>query len=111
MKNALERRQQILEILCERRRESVDNLAYEFGVNERTIRRDVEALSLSYPIYTTQGIGGGVQIMSGFTLGRKYLSEQETELLEKLLPQLSGADILTMKSILKKFKTPERGKK
>lgn len=111
MKNALERRQQILEVLCERRHESVENLAYEFGVHERTIRRDIENLSLSYPIYTTQGVGGGVYIMDGFKLGRKYLNNEETLLLEKLLTQLKGNDRATMKAILKKFKEAGRGTK
>lgn len=111
MKNALERRQQILEVLCERRHESVENLAYEFGVHERTIRRDIENLSLSYPIYTTQGVGGGVYIMDGFKLGRKYLNSEETLLLEKLLTQLKGNDRATMTAILKKFKEAGRGTK
>lgn len=111
MKNALERRQQILEVLCERRHESVENLAYEFGVHERTIRRDIENLSLSYPIYTTQGVGGGVYIMDGFKLGRKYLNNEETLLLEKLLTQLKGNDRAIMKAILKKFKEVGRGSK
>ena len=52
VQSALERRQEILEVLCERRHESVENLATEFGVNERTIRRDLEYMTLSYPIYT-----------------------------------------------------------
>ncbi len=111
MKNALERRQQILEVLCERRHESVENLAYEFGVHERTIRRDIENLSLSYPIYTTQGVGGGVYIMDGFKLGRKYLNTEEALLLEKILPQLKVNDRAIMMAILEKFKEKGRGKK
>ena len=53
---ANERRMAILEALCERRREQVANLAFEFGVTEWTIRQDILTLSLSYPVYTVQGI-------------------------------------------------------
>ena len=42
MQSAVERRQAILEILCERRHEKIDNLAFEFEVERRTIRRDIE---------------------------------------------------------------------
>ena len=47
---AIERRQAILEVLSVRRYETRYNLAFEFSVNEKTIRRDIEILSLDYPI-------------------------------------------------------------
>lgn len=50
---ALERRQALLELLCERRYEKMANLAFEFGVSRQTIQNDVLELSLSYPIYTS----------------------------------------------------------
>ena len=37
-----ERREAILEVLCKRRQETIDNLAQEFGVSRRTIRYDIE---------------------------------------------------------------------
>lgn len=46
--DAVERRQQILELLCQRRKDTMQNLAAELGVSERTIRRDVEILTRSY---------------------------------------------------------------
>ena len=36
--DAVERRQQILELLCQRRKDTMQNLAAELGVSERTIR-------------------------------------------------------------------------
>ena len=60
---AAERRQQILELLCQRRKETVSNLAAELGVCERTIRRDIETLTLQYPVETVCGrYGGGVKL-------------------------------------------------
>ena len=65
-------------------------------------------MSISYPIYTTKGTGGGVHVVDGYRLGRKYLSETESDLLEKLASKLTGDDFATMQSILKKFKEPRR---
>ena len=39
-----ERRAAILDALCIRRQDTIANLAEEFGVNEKTIRRDIEEL-------------------------------------------------------------------
>ena len=55
----------ILAIMCERRYETMANLASEFSVDRRTIRRDIEILALSFPLYTTKGTGGGVYIVNG----------------------------------------------
>ena len=46
MLKANERRQKILEILCVRRQETMENLAQEFNVTTRTIRSDIEELTL-----------------------------------------------------------------
>ena len=108
VQSALERRQEILEVLCERRRESVENLATEFGVNERTIRRDIEYMTLSYPIYTVPGKGGGVYVGEGYRLGKKYLTDKQAELLEELSKGLTGNELAVMQSILKTFKEPRR---
>ena len=109
--SSMERRMEILETLCRRRNDTVENLANEFGVSKRTIKYDIEALSLSYPIYTTQGNGGGVHVVDGFRMGRKYMSDEQTALLEKLAVKLTGTDLKTMQEILKTFKEPKRGNK
>ena len=109
---ATERRMAILAILCKRRFEKVENLAFEFGVCEWTIRQDVMELSLSYPIYTKTGkYGGGVYVVDGYKLGMKYMTTEQTELLEKILLELTGGEFLTMQSIIKTFKEPKRGGK
>lgn len=75
MKSTAERRQLILEALCDRRRDTVENLATEFDVSHRTIRNDILVLSCSYPVYTVQGNGGGIFVAEGFRLGRRYLDD------------------------------------
>lgn len=100
---AAERRQAILEALCVRRHDTRENLAFEFGVSKRTIEYDVLELSLTYPIYTTQGNGGGIHVVDGFYLDKPHLNEKEVALLSKILPTLTGEDNKTMSEILKKY--------
>ncbi|MEQ2723056.1 DeoR family transcriptional regulator [Phascolarctobacterium faecium] len=50
MQSALDRRQSILEAISDRRFETLENLAAEFGVSKATIRRDIEILGCSAPI-------------------------------------------------------------
>ena len=112
MKNTAERRLRLIEILCKRRRETIDNLAYELCVSKRTIRYDIEILSVSFPIYTTTGPYGGVFIASGFNLGMRYLTDSQCELLERLLEMVEGTDKQTLHIIIKTFRKPEiKGKK
>jgi predicted DNA-binding transcriptional regulator YafY len=99
-----ERRLEIMETLCHRRHETMENLAFEFGVSIRTIRNDIDHLSLSYPLETMRGrYGGGVRVMDGFYMNRKYLNPEQKDLLERLRTSLSGADLTIMNSIFKDF--------
>jgi predicted DNA-binding transcriptional regulator YafY len=92
-----ERRMEIMEVLCQRRQETMENLATEFGVSIRTIRNDIDYLSLSYPLETIRGrYGGGVRVMDGFYMNRKYLKPEQKELLERLGTSLSGKDLTIM---------------
>ena len=100
---ASERRNAILEDLCMRRFERINNLAFQYGVTERTIRNDIMILSLEYPIYTAQGNGGGIYVDKNFRLGKVFLKNEQQELLERLLPGLDGKDAEVMKAILKTF--------
>ena len=52
MGRAKERQQRILEILSFRRSETMANLAEELNVSIRTIRYDIDALTISAPIFT-----------------------------------------------------------
>ncbi len=99
-----ERRQKLLEVLCLRRRDTCDNLAFEFNVSNATIRRDLEVLMCSYPIETIRGrYGGGVKVADGYYLYRKILTPTQTALLRKLRGQLAGDDLETLDSILLQF--------
>ena len=109
MQSATERRQLVLEAISDRRQVKLDDLAADFGVSERTIRRDVELLSCSYPIVTVQGGGGGVRAMDGWYVSRRYLQDDQEALLRSLLPGLQPEQQKTMQSILAAFAKPTKG--
>ncbi len=103
MLSALERRQEILEALNLRRFETIDRLASEFHVSRSTIRRDIEVLSISFPIYTKKGLHGGILIDPQFHLYRCYLTPKQEHLLRSLMMSLSDSDLHLMQSILDTF--------
>ena len=105
---ALERRQAIIELLCERRTEKIENLAFEFSVNECTIRRDIQELSLSYPIYTKTGTYGGVYVAEDYYLGKQYLESEEKELLESLSVTVGDDQRKMLESIIRRFGRPSK---
>ena len=107
---ATERRRAIFETVCRRRRDTRENLAFEFGVSVRTIEYDVQRLSQSYPIYTEQGRAGGIYVMKGYRLDGRYLSADEQAFLERLAGALSGEDRAKIESIIKKFGLQEERK-
>ena len=108
MKNTTERRQLILEALSDRRADTLDNLAVEFNVSKMTIRRDIEILSCSAPIFTTAGrYGGGIRVADGWYVGRRYLRDDQEQLLCKLMDGLQPEDQKTMQAILTAFAKPK----
>ncbi len=99
-----DRRKAILAYLNDRRYDTVRNLAETFQVSERTIRKDIEELSCSYPIQTVRGrYGGGIYIAEWFHWQSNVLSPMQEELLRRLLLTLTGEDVIIMRSILVKF--------
>ena len=101
-----ERRSAIIAVLCQRRFESLTNLASEFDVTTRTIKRDVLDLSRTYPITTIRGHNGGIKMEAWFNPDRKVLSNQQENLLIRLKESLSGEDLIIMNTILVQFGTP-----
>ena len=102
-----------------RRHDTVKNLAADFGVSERTIRRDIDILSLTEPIYTQSGrYGGGVYVMEGHYAERPYLSDTESELLHKLCSVaqkqdrcfLTEDEMVLLMSITKNYARPSNYK-
>lgn len=60
---SVERQKEILNVLYENGHVTIKSLSNRFDVSERTIRRDIDFLSLTEPIYTKAGrFDGGVYI-------------------------------------------------
>lgn len=74
---------EILYLLVEKREITAGELARRLEVSERTIYRDVDALSAAgIPVYAQKGKGGGIRLMDQFVLDRTLLSgEQQDEIL------------------------------
>lgn len=104
---ATERRQKLLETLCRHRHDKIDNLAFEFCVSERTIRRDIQELSLSYPIYTdSRRNSAGVHIEEGYYLNKQYLKPEQKAFLETIANRLRGEEQEKMQEIIDRFGRP-----
>ena len=108
MQSAIERRQQVLEEISDRRQVQIESLAAEFGVSRRTIERDILVLSCSYPIITVQGGAGGVRAMDGWYASRRYLHDDQEALLRKLMDGLQPDEQQTMQRILTAFAKPHK---
>ena len=109
MASSIEPRQRILETLSERRYETVNNLAVEFQVCRNTIRNDLDELTLTAPIFTVKGNGGGVRVVDGWYKDCRYLRQEDEALLVRLLPKLNAKEQKQMQRILSTFAKPRVG--
>ena len=108
MVNQYERRKSIYNVLCIRRCDTITRLAAEFGVNERTIRRDIVWLTLSFPIETCRGRYGGVKLAEWFYPMKSYLCPRQLSALQRLTLQCHGDDLIAVNSIITQFSPRER---
>lgn len=113
-----ERRVEIMRILCRRRYEKISTLAEEFGVSARTILRDIDVLSITEPIYTQTGRGGGVYVIDGYAMSRMYMTDTELAVLHKLVAlaenkavcNLDTEEFSTLKRIISQYTKPKKRK-
>ena len=83
---------------------TASDYAKEFNVSIHTIQRDIEELTLVYPLVTVRGrYGGGVKVEDWYHPGRKTLSPVQAQLLKKLATSLNGQDLKIMNSIFVDF--------
>ena len=89
----VERREEILKLLISRRKSTVPILMHEFHVSEKTIRRDIRALMLKYPL----------EIPEWYAPNKNLLSKEEVTVLEELLQKADVYQSRILKQILARF--------
>ena len=100
---------EILYLLVEKRAVTAGELAERLEVSERTIYRDVDALSAAgIPVFTQKGQGGGIRLMDQFVLDRALLSRaQQDEILfalQAILATGGGAEEETLARLTALFR-------
>lgn len=105
---------QIVYLLMERRNWTAKELAERLEVSQRTLYRDIDALSAAnIPVYAVKGQGGGIRLMDGFELDRSLLSEEGQEQILTALKSLEAVgvsdhtEVITQLSALFKKKPVE----
>ena len=69
---------EIVTILLNKKTVTAKELAERFHVSVRTIYRDVDDLSCSgIPVYTIQGVNGGISILDNYTMNKTMLSDTD----------------------------------
>ncbi|MCL1964113.1 MAG: HTH domain-containing protein, partial [Firmicutes bacterium] len=82
---------EIVYILINRKRVTAAELAERFEVSTRTIYRDINALAQAgVPVYTTQGLGGGICISDAYVLSKSALTDEEQSQILLALGSLSA---------------------
>ena len=93
---SVERQQQILGILYQKGHETIKNLSDILNVSERTIRRDIEFLSLSEPIYTKAGrYAGGIYIANKDSQKIHRLKYEKVLVLQKISQYIKETHFLS----------------
>lgn len=100
----LNRQLGILMYLLSHDKTTARELAERFEVSSRTIRRDMEDLSIAgIPVYASQGTGGGIRLMEGYSLSRVLVTDAEKNLLLSLLSNLTLTEDVGARELLTKL--------
>ena len=101
---SFERRLEILFKILRYRKCSMTELAFEYSVSDRTIRRDILFLSRYAPIRTKTGTNGGVFLIKGHQAELSLpLSKDEENLLIRLMRNADENDRHLIGNIITKY--------
>lgn len=99
----IERLLRMIMILLSREQVTAKKLADEFNVSVRTIYRDLDVLSLAgIPVYTSRGRGGGIKLLSEFTISRALLSIEEQQDIMSALRGMKAVGGMNIEGVLDK---------
>lgn len=95
---------EIITVLLNKKTVTASELAERFGVSVRTIYCDIDVLSSSgVPIYTTQGINGGVSLMEDYTVNKAMLSDNDKNSILFALQSLQSTKYPELDTVLEKL--------
>lgn len=100
---ANERRAEIMRIMTARRQESMGRLALELGVTRRTIRSDITALTVDYPLETQRGNGGCVKVADWYHPHRNILSCEQQRVLSELIGNCDAYQANVLRQMLTEY--------
>lgn len=112
-----ERRFDMMAYLCKVRSATMSELATQFGVSVRTVKRDIDELGCIIPLVTKVGrYTGGVYVMDGYFWDRAYMSHEDIAMLETLRDKaykqepiyLDELAIKRLERIIEAYSMPER---
>lgn len=108
-----ERRIEIIKYLCRKRHATMEEIAKEFGVSVRTVKRDIDYLSgvMMIPIYCQSGkYEGGVYIDDDYRWDKMYMTLEQISLLMKVKElvsdKLSDKENTALKQIINLYSMP-----
>lgn len=91
-------------LLLNRKSMTARELADHFGVSQRTVYRDIDALSQAgIPVYASKGRGGGISLMDRFVLNRSVFSKEEQEEILTALQGMAALQLPTESPVLQKL--------
>ena len=93
-------------ILAKLRTDSVTTMrdcAVAAGCSVKTIQKDLDSLSASFPIIISRGNGGGVKLADWYHPKESYLSAKQLEVLMRLANSAAPEDRTVLNSIIDQF--------
>ena len=103
-----ERRENIKLYLMKERGTTATQLAFLFDVSRQTIMNDIVFLSSRIPIITKTGDGGGIFLDMEYHFQKVYLTEEEENLLLRLLDSLCEKEKKILINVINKFSMPDK---
>ena len=95
---------EIITVLLNKKTVTASELAARFNVSVRTIYRDIDVLSSSgIPIYTIQGVNGGISIMEDYCINRTMLSDSDKNSILFALNSIQSTKYPEIDAVLEKL--------
>ena len=108
---AIERRQEIMRILTARRHETAPHLARELGVCLNTIRTDIKTLTREFPLETSRGNGGCIQVAEWYHPHRNIFSSEQQTVLSQLMESANERQREVLVQMLVEYGSPKTKQK